>query len=253
MKNSHILMTQSGLIDKVKKSRVPARLDLIQSLTGLILGLVMWGHMLFVSSILLGKDAMWTITKMFEGYFLFGKGYPIIVSFVVAGVFVIFILHALLALRKFPTSYEQYRIYRAHAKAMHHEDTTLWMWQIFTGFALFFLASAHLYQMLFWPDKIGPVEGGIRMWRDGLWPYYMIMLLAVELHGGIGLYRLVVKWGWPNIPRSKLKKIKWGITFFFLILGIASLFAYMKIGYDYRNDPNPTYTPEWIKNKEDVS
>ena len=51
----------------------------------------MWGHMFFVSSILISQDAMWTITKFFEGYFFFGKAYPILVSFVVAGVFSLFI------------------------------------------------------------------------------------------------------------------------------------------------------------------
>jgi hypothetical protein len=58
-----------------RKSRWPARLDLIQSASGLSLGLFMWGHMVFVSSILLGSDAMWTVTKFFEGYFLFGKSH----------------------------------------------------------------------------------------------------------------------------------------------------------------------------------
>ena len=63
-----------------RKSRWPARLDLLQSGTGLLLALFMWGHMFFVSSILLGSDAMWTITKMFEGYFFFGSAHPGIVS-----------------------------------------------------------------------------------------------------------------------------------------------------------------------------
>ena len=40
------------------RNRWPARLDFAQSATGLILGLFMWGHMFFVSSILLGYDAM---------------------------------------------------------------------------------------------------------------------------------------------------------------------------------------------------
>ena len=44
-----------------------------RALTGLVLALFMWGHMFFVSSILLGNDAMWTITKFFEGYFFFGQ------------------------------------------------------------------------------------------------------------------------------------------------------------------------------------
>ena len=34
--------------------------------------LFLWGHMFFVSSILLGKDAMWTVTRFFEGYYVFG-------------------------------------------------------------------------------------------------------------------------------------------------------------------------------------
>ena len=29
-----------------------------------------------------------------------------------------------------------------------------------------------------------------------MWPLYLVMLFAVEFHGGIGLYRLALKWGW---------------------------------------------------------
>ena len=65
-----------GLADRPRKSRWPARMDLAQSLSGLVLGLFMWGHMFFVSSILVSKDFMWTITKMFEGYFFFGRAFP---------------------------------------------------------------------------------------------------------------------------------------------------------------------------------
>jgi succinate dehydrogenase/fumarate reductase cytochrome b subunit len=84
------------------KSRWPARLDLVQSLSGLLLALFMWGHMFFVSSILLGKDAMWTVTRFFEGYFLFGRSYPWIVPLAVAGVITLLVVHAMLAVRKFP-------------------------------------------------------------------------------------------------------------------------------------------------------
>lgn len=73
-----------GLDQKARKSRWPARLDLVQSASGLFLGLFMWGHMAFVSTILISKDAMWGVTKMFEGQFLFGKTYPGIVAAVVA-------------------------------------------------------------------------------------------------------------------------------------------------------------------------
>ena len=77
---------------------------------------------------------------------------------IVGIVFVLFIAHAALALRKFPSSYRQYRTYREHMADMKHDDTTLWYWQVVTGFALFFMASVHLYIMLTRPDRIGPFE-----------------------------------------------------------------------------------------------
>ena len=51
-------------------------------------------------------------------------------------------------------------------KMMRHEDTTLWFWQVLTGFALFFLASVHLYLMLTQPDLIGPFESADRVWTE---------------------------------------------------------------------------------------
>ncbi|MDR2259966.1 MAG: fumarate reductase cytochrome b subunit [Azoarcus sp.] len=241
------VLAQTGLAGRAGKSRWPARLDLLQSGTGLFLALFMWGHMFFVASILLGEPAMWAITKFFEGYFLFGRSYPWLVSCVVACVALVFAVHALLAMRKFPATYRQLRTIRAHAKAMRHADTTLWIWQVYTGFPLFFLASAHLYQMLVWPQNIGPYASSDRVWSDALWPFYLAMLLAVELHGGIGLYRLALKWGWPNAPRRTLARLKWGLTAFFLVLGLATLGAYMKIGYEHRAHHGERYEPDGVK------
>jgi fumarate reductase subunit C len=234
------------------KSRVPARLDLLQSVSGLALALFMWGHMFFVSSILLGKDAMWTITKLFEGYFFLGTAHPGIVSFIVACVLVLFVLHAFLALRKFPINYTQYRIYRTHMKGMRHEDTTLWWWQVVTGFALFFLATIHLWIMLTRPHLIGPYESADRVWTDMYWPLYLVLLFVVELHGGIGLYRLCVKWGWfasaePNASRRRLKTLKWALTVFFTVLGLATLAAYVKLGIEHAPHYGERYTPAWVK------
>lgn len=233
-----------------RKSRWPARLDLVQSASGLSLGLFMWVHMVFVSSILLGSDAMWTVTKFFEGYFFFGKSHPGIVSVVVAVIFTLFILHAFLAMRKFPINYREYRSFRGHMKVMQHEDTSLWFWQVFTGFALFFLGSVHLYIMLTHPAGIGPYESADRVWTDFMWPLYILLLLAVEFHGGIGLYRLCVKWGWfsgadPNAARNQLKRVKWAITVFFLVLGFTTLAAYIKIGIEHAPNYGERYVPTW--------
>lgn len=241
-----------GLADAPRKSRWPARMDLAQSLTGLALGLFMWGHMFFVSSILISKDAMWTITKFFEGYFFFGQAFPGIVSVIVAGILALLVTHAFLAMRKFPANYGQYRMFLGHRKMMAHEDTTLWWVQAVTGFLLFFMATVHLYQMLMHPGLIGPFESADRVWTGRWWPLYLIMLFCVELHGGIGLYRLAVKWGWfegadPNASRKRLKLLKWALTVFFLVLGLATLAAYMKIGYEHRDRAGERYTPAWVQ------
>ena len=74
------VLAESGLGNKVKKSRLPARLDFIQSASGLVLALFMWGHMMLVSSILLGKDTMYFVTKFLEGKYILGKSMPILVS-----------------------------------------------------------------------------------------------------------------------------------------------------------------------------
>lgn len=237
-----------GLAERPRKSRVPARLDLLQSATGLVLALFMWGHMFFVATILVSKDLMWTVTKLFEGYFLLGTAHPEMVSVIVFVILVIFVAHAFLAVRKLPINFRQWAAYRGHMKVMKHEDTTLWWIQAVTGFMLFFLVSVHLYQMLMHPGLIGPYGSADRVWSGRWWPLYLVMLFAVELHGGIGLYRLAVKWGWfergdANATRAALKKAKWVLTVFFLVLGLATLGAYMKIGIEHADRVGERYVP----------
>jgi len=248
MERATALIAGVGLAGNARASRWPARLDVIQSVSGLLLVLFMWAHMLFVSSILLGKDAMWTVTKLFEGHFFFGRSLYWIVSTVVAVIIAMVVVHAALAVRKFPIDYRQFRTFRAHMRMMRHEDTTLWFWQVFTGFALFFLASVHLYVMLTRPDRIGPFESADRVWSEHFWPLYILLLLAVELHGGIGVYRLAVKWGWlatndANRTRRRLKRVKWGITAAFLLLGFATLLAYIRIGIEHQGRYGERYVP----------
>ena len=234
----------------VKKSRKPAKLDYIQSATGLILALFMWGHMMMVSSILLGKDTMYMVTKFFEGYYILGDSYPMIVTATAAFIFIVFIAHASVAVRKFPGTYKQYKIYRAHMKRMKHEDTNLWFYQAFTGFAMFFLGSIHLFIIMTHPAEIGPYASSDRVVTEWMAPLYLLLLLAVEFHGTIGLYRLVIKWGWfdgknPKEARKRHKKIKWMLTAFFMTLGLLSLAAYVKIGLEHRDHAGERYIPTY--------
>ena len=209
------------------RSPAPARLDLAQSLTGLALALFMWTHLVLVSSILLGKDAMWFVTRLMEARFLTagGTGYPVIVTIIGIVVFALFIVHAGIALRKFPASWKQYRVLRDQMGMMKHTDTNLWFIQFVTGFVLFFLASVHIYVMTTHPGQIGPYASSDRFVSEVMWPLYLLLLLAVELHATIGMYRLAGKWGVfdgkdPRATRRRPKKLKNGRTAFFLVIGL---------------------------------
>jgi len=240
-----------GIVGKTisgQRSRTPARLDYIQSATGLFLALFMWAHMFFVSSILISNDFMYAVTKFFEGAWLIDGGSPLFVSLAVGIVFVVFIVHAAIATRKFPVTYRQFRAYRSHMKMMKHSDTNLWFVQALTGFSMFFMGSVHLYIMLTNPGNIGPYASADRVVTGWMWPLYILLLLAVELHGSIGLYRLCVKWGWfegknAAQSRKRLKKVKWGVTSFFLLLGTLTLIAYIKIGIDHAGHAGERYIP----------
>lgn len=233
---------------EIKKSRIPAWLDLAQSGTGLILGLFMWVHMLLISSILLGPKSFNFIAHMMELSFLSptGEGYPLAVVFAVSGIFTLFILHAGLGVRKFPISYKQYKAVRSQMKLLNHEDTNLWFYQALTGFIMFFTGSVHLYVMITHPE-IGPAVSAARVFDSTMWPLYLILLIAVEYHGGIGLYRLCMKWGWftgkdAKKSRAKLKKLKKTLTMFFLVLGILSLIVFFLLGAKYKKAANDTDT-----------
>jgi fumarate reductase subunit C len=239
------IAVQPHAASRAGPNRWPARLDLLQSASGLVLALFMWAHMLFVSS-------MWWVARFFEGSFIFGRPLPWLVSMVVAGISVLLVAHAALALRKFPISQRQFSSFRQHVRAMHHGDTTLWWWQVVSGFALMFLASIHLYVMLTRPALIGPYESADRVWSEHYWPLYLVLLFVVEIHGGIGLYRLAMKWGWmqganPQKTRSRLKAWKWGLTAFFLVLGLATLAAYMKIGIEHAPRAGERYVPTHLQ------
>ena len=237
-------------------SHIYARLDIIQSISGLILAAFIIIHLLLEASIIISKDAMLMVSKFFEGYYFFGEKYPGIISFLAAAIFFILIIHALIALRKFPSNYRQYHILKQHMKQFHHSDTHLWFYQAVTGFMMFFLASVHLYIMMTQPANIGPYASADRIYTDWLWPLYLLLLISVVTHAGIGLYRLALKWGIfernvhgnqkyvakkSKINRQIFKKIMLIGISLYLIIGFTSLVSYLKVGYEHRDKAGERY------------
>lgn len=246
--DKEIIESYADVTPERKKSRLPARLDWWQSATGLFLGLFMIAHMFFVSSILISPKLFdWMVAKA-ELDFVFGHRKPIVTSIIVFVVLVAFMVHAFLALRKFPINYKQFLKMRTHKNLMKHSDTTYWWIQALSGFVLFFFGSAHLFVIMLSPNSpdaligIGSVASSLRFVEQHFWILYLVLLITVELHGSIGLYRLAVKWGWfdkwgktPEATRKVLQKVKMGMTVFFLTLGFITFATYIKYGIEFSN------------------
>lgn len=231
-----------------KKSRLPARLDLAQSATGLVLGLFIWMHLLFDSSIIFGKAAFGFVSRTLELAFLSdtGHGYPIAVFFAVSVISILFITHAFLGMRKFPNSYKQHRIMADQMILTNHSETQLWYVQAVTGFIMFFAGSVHLYVIFSNPGSIDPYLSADRVFSNNMWLLYLVLLVCVVLHANIGLYRLCMKWGWffgkdPGAARQKLQWLRNRIIVFYLVIGVLGIIAFTIIGMGHRDRVGERY------------
>ncbi|GIU36497.1 fumarate reductase cytochrome b subunit [Shewanella schlegeliana] len=206
-------------------------LDLSQSISGGVLAIFLWTHLILVSSILLGGDAMTWVAKTMELSFLSadGHGYPWVVSIIALLIAAIVLVHVLVAIHKLPLSLRQQKALRQQLNLVNHGDTRLWVWQAATGVVILLLLPVHLWLIGSAPETIGPHGSADRIWQQGAWLLYLPLLLCVELHAAIGVYRLAVKWGAARDlnTRKRLKKIKTIISVIFIVVGLASLLAFL--------------------------
>jgi fumarate reductase subunit C len=207
----------------------------------------MWGHIVLVGSILTGARGFDWMATMLEDYF--------IAQPTVAAIFAIFIVHAIFASRKIPAQLRERRRMIELAKGLRqsgrenvptrrdnspfvpHLDSMLWIWQVRTGMVMLVIGSFHL--ILLGIDVFTPlygehpgIESATSMARvaAGLWLPYAVLLLCVEFHASVGLYRLAIKWGSDVLPHRRiLHRIEQII--FWLILGIGALTLFVLAGW----------------------
>lgn len=224
--------------------------DVIQSVTGLILGLFLFCHMAFTSSILLGKDTFWTLVSFTGGYFFDGVDHLWMHSLFVGFIFVLVVLHAITAVRKFPNNFRAFMTMRGHYKLLRHTDTTLWWIQFLTGVALTGLVFPHMLPMLMNPADIGPYASGLEVYHSWLWVIFLF-LLVTELHGMIGLYRLYNKWCGPsNAARETARKVLWVVLVIMIALGSMTILAYNSVGEEAFQAGQTEYKPGWLHNPQ---
>ncbi|NDV18995.1 succinate dehydrogenase/fumarate reductase cytochrome b subunit [Pseudodesulfovibrio sp. JC047] len=190
-------------------------LDWLQMLSGVSLILFMWCHMLLVSSVVISPKVMDAIAYFFESTRMAQIGGPLI--------FMVFLMHFLLAARKIPFRVEGQKTIWHHARMLRHGDTWLWLIQVISAMIILVMGSTHMWVVL--TDlPISAVKSAARI-QSGFWAiFYLILLPLVELHVGIGLYRIGVKWGFVrDTDRPKFKRSENILTLMFVVIGLVTL------------------------------
>ena len=227
------MTTADTTINVPKLTRMSGYMDILQALTGAALLLFMWSHMLLVSSVLLGKDGqgeyyMNSLAHFFEATYMAQVGGPLI--------FIGMIIHFAMAARKMPWRLDEQRTIWKHGRMLRHTETTMWIVQAVTAMVILVLGSVHVWTVLT-ALPISAEASALRVQGGDGFPYwlvlYAVLLPMVELHVGIGFFRLGVKWGFVKRKGrtwySGLEKL---LLAFFVGIGIVTLytFATMPVG-----------------------
>ena len=221
--------------------------ELMSGASGLALALFMWGHMILVGSILTGERGFNWLAGMLAVYYIAQPTVVVILA--------LFLVHAALASRKIPAQLAERRRMIELGKALAnagrdrpdnaseispmqaHVESRLWIWQVRTGMVVLVLGSFHV--LLLGLDVLTPLYGerpgiealtSVARVKAGLWLPYAILLLCVEFHASVGLYRLAVKWGVGRmLSRNVLHGIEKVLLWFFLGLGVIVLLVLAEV------------------------
>jgi fumarate reductase subunit C len=211
----------SAALDRDTGSTTPARRELVYEIlsggTGLLLALFMWGHVVLVGSILTGERGFDWLATFLEDYY--------IAQPTVFAIFVLFVVHAALAARKIPSQLRERKRILALAKGLNRSGRE----KVATRTHLVLMGMDILTPLY---GEIAGIESATSMARvsAGLWLPYAILLLCVEFHASVGLYRLAIKWGadlWMS--RQTMHRIERII--FWVILGLGGVTLVVLAGW----------------------
>ena len=221
--------------------------EVISGASGLLLALFMWGHVVLVGSILTGERGFDWMATMLEDYY--------IAQPTVFVIFTMFVVHAVFASRKIPAQLRERKRMIELARGLRnsgrekvatrteyspfrpHTESRLWIWQVRTGMVMLVLGSFHLVLLgldIFTPlyGEIAGIESGSSMARvsAGLWLPYAVLLLCVEFHASVGLYRLAIKWG-ADLWMSRKTMHRLEQVIFWVVLGLGAVTLVVLAGW----------------------
>lgn len=216
------MMMADETTPRVGPVRTEAYLDLFQMLTGVVLVAFMWAHMVLVASINLdlgGGRVMNAIARFFEATYMAQIGGPVIACIMFA--------HFIFAARKIPFRAREQKAIWKHSVRFHHLDTWLWVIQAATAFIILIMGSIHMWTVLT-ALPIRAAKSAARI-QGGWWlAFYLVLLPMIELHVGIGVYRIGVKWGFiKRADREAMHGFENKLTLTMIGIGLVSLFTFL--------------------------
>jgi fumarate reductase subunit C len=214
-------MAVNATMHLARPSRRDAFLDWLQMLSGASLILFMWCHMLLVSSVVISPKLMNAIAWFFEATCMVQLGGPVI--------FLVFLVHFVLAARKIPFTATDQQIIWTHARLLKHRDTWLWLVQAGTAMLILIMGGIHMWVVL--NDlPITAAKSAARVASGGWTLFYLILLPVAELHVSIGFYRILMKWGFVSSQeRPKAKRFELILFGIFMAVGILTLIRFLTL------------------------
>jgi fumarate reductase subunit C len=195
-------------------------------LTGVGLVAFMWCHMVLVASVNfyyvgLGGRVMDRIAHFFEATYMAQIGGPIIA--------LTMLTHFVLAARKLPFHAREQKAMWRHTVNFNHLDTWLWVVQAVTAFIILIMGCIHMWTVLT-NLPITAAKSAARI-QTGWWlAFYILLLPMIELHVGIGIYRIGVKWGFiKRSNRQALHSFENKLTAVMIAIGLVTLFTFFFI------------------------
>ena len=191
--------------------------EMVQMVSGLLLVLFLWTHMVFVASILVGASSFNTLASFMDKYELL----PV----AVVAVIFMFAAHIGAIMRHLPARWAEQKVAWRHAKLIRHKDTWSWLFQIVTGFAILLFAFIHIVAVSYGGISVTLTKG--RIDNPGFLIFYAILLLISEYHASVGLYRIFVKWGFVN--RHRLDVVLGVISLLMVVIGFVTLGVFLTL------------------------
>jgi len=195
------------------------RLDVMQVMSGVLLILFLWAHLLLVSSVLISPKLMNAIAWFFEETYMAQVGGPLIGLLIFT--------HFLLAARKMPWRVQETDAFVKHSVMMKHKDTWLWLAQVGTALLILVMAGVHMWVVL--TDlPITAAKSAARIQHGSWLPFYLILLPLAEIHVGIGFYRIGVKYGYiTSANRKWYQRLENYMMGGFVTIGVLTLIRFM--------------------------